>query len=85
MSSINLEFGFNVPRKVIYDAFVDQMYLTFNEGKLSSTQEQKHKFKMGKEAIFQFSMAESLANSWPSALESILKWSGNLTIGRVFQ
>lgn len=30
MSSINLEFGFNVPRKVIYDAFVDQMYLTFN-------------------------------------------------------
>lgn len=63
MTSINLEFGFNVPRKVIYDAFVDQMYFIDNQGKLFNTPEQKLKSKMEKGAASQSWMAESSANS----------------------
>lgn len=63
MTSINLEFGFNVPRKVIYDAFVDQMYFIDNQGKLFNTPEQKLKSKMEKGAVSQSWMAESSANS----------------------
>ena len=27
MSNLQIEYGFNVPRNVIYETFVDQMYL----------------------------------------------------------
>jgi hypothetical protein len=33
MTSLNLEFAFNVPRQLIYEALVDQMYLSYNLGK----------------------------------------------------
>lgn len=51
MSNLQLEYGFNVPRHVIYETFVDQMYLPPNQGKLCSTLGLKPKFRMLKEVV----------------------------------
>lgn len=71
MSSINLQFGFNVPRKIIYDAFVDQMYLTNNEGKLCSILVQKQKSRTEKVVISRFLTEGYLVNFWLFVLENI--------------
>ena len=84
MSNLQIEYGFNVPRNVIYEAFVDQMYFLPYQGKLCSTLGLKPKFRTQKEALFQCLMAKLSANSLLSDLTSILKWSGNSTIGTLF-
>ena len=48
MSTINLEFGFNVPRQLIYEALTDQMYFFIHLGKSCNTLEQKLEYRIKK-------------------------------------
>lgn len=57
MSSITLQFGFNVPRKVIYDAFVDTMYFLSYLGKSLSTRGPKLKCIIAKVVVSPYWMA----------------------------
>lgn len=48
MSTINLEFGFNVPRQLIYEALTDQMYSLSHLGKLCNILAQKLEYRINK-------------------------------------
>ena len=49
MTSINMEFGFNVPKSVIYEALTHPMYFLIYSGKSCSTPDRRPKSNPKKE------------------------------------